>query len=120
MLQKSSAADLVEQVRSDPRVRKALRSYRRHAEDGAVLVKLAIAVWSAAMQKATRDLESGARSEAIEAIAQGYQELTRKSPRTADPLSGNRPFDAFVAELFRAEGLDPPGAHRVGKAIKKK
>jgi hypothetical protein len=102
---RSAGEQVVEQLRRDIRVRQALDPLLRWPLDLPNLV--------------LSDRFYSDQDALIMMIAEIYEEVTGKSPRTTDPLSGKRPFDRFVIELFKREGLDPPTTYAIRQATKK-
>jgi hypothetical protein len=129
VLYKQGSYEMVERARNDPRVREVFDLYRK------------ISTISTDFPEAPLWLQGDARehhhplgkieawklyitqSDVLDSVicgaAEVYQELTGKSPRTADTGSGKRLFDTFVAELFQAEGLDPPTTYKIKQATRK-
>lgn len=111
MLLKRSDQDVIEQVRSDPRVREAIDLCYNEFLDEKALLDMLMPLIKRLIQKDPRMV--------IGSIAKVYREVTGKSPRTWNGVTGKRPFDLFVADLFRQEGLRPPTGNQIKQALKK-
>lgn len=123
MLLKVSNADLVEQVRADPRVRETFDFYREivnESEGAKRYMKLRIKLYNKA-HGTKFDFEKDLLSGLILRIGNVYWKLKRESPKTVKidgPFEKKRPFDSFVRDVFLAEGLDPPGSYKIRKGLK--
>ena len=132
----------LEAVRNDPRVRKIIEAYRTiltslagiKASPGVIKgVKASEAMrrliefiswWEFGKEHKLDDLPGGTVHIVIKVIAKVYHEVTGKSPRTVgsgagEVPEGKHPFSAFVIEIFKQEGLEPPPINQIRKAIKK-
>jgi hypothetical protein len=117
MLLKTNNRDADKQaevLRRDVRVHQAIDRYRRFLRAlNKPETDIALTTHFTLLERSDTELD-----EVIRRIAEVYQEVTGRSPRTTDVLEGKHPFSALIIDLFKQEKLRPPSRYAVKKAIK--